>query len=47
MGEKRHQPFQLSFHQCLCMAFQGSRVTSALSACHLSTLSAQGGSHAR
>jgi hypothetical protein len=36
MGEIYYQPFQLSFQNCLCMAFQGSRVTSDLSACNLS-----------
>ena len=28
MGEKRHQPCQLSFHRFLRVEFQGSRVTS-------------------
>ncbi len=28
MGEKRHEPFQLSFHKFLRVEFQGSRVTS-------------------
>jgi len=28
MGEKRHQPCQLSFHKFLRVEFQGSRVTS-------------------
>ena len=27
MGEKRHQPCQLSFHKFLRVEFQGSRVT--------------------
>jgi hypothetical protein len=28
MGEKQHQPFQLSFNRSLKVNFQGSRVTS-------------------
>jgi hypothetical protein len=47
MGETHYQLFRRSFQKCLCMAFQGSRVTSDLSACNLSTLNARGGSHAR
>jgi hypothetical protein len=47
MGEIYYQLFRLSFQKCLCMAFQGSRVTFDLAACNLSTLSARGGSHAR